>query len=236
MSFKSKRFKDLERLVERGKAYDLDDALKLVKECGKAKFDETVELSVKLGVDPRRADQQVRSTVILPCGTGKKIRVIVFAKGEKIREAKDAGCDLAGGEDLINKIKEGYLDFDVAIATPDIMREVGGLGKILGPRRLMPNPKAGTVTLEVAKAVKEFKGGKIEYRVDSYGLIHAPMGRVSFEVSQLRENFTALFSSILKAKPDAAKGQYVKKIHLSTTMGPGIRVDPASAKRITEQL
>lgn len=233
---KSKRFKELRKLVEAGRAYGLDEALNLARESGRAKFDETVELNVKLGVDPKRADQRVRSTVALPSGTGKNVRVIVFAKGEKLREAKEAGCDLAGGEDLIARVKEGFLDFDVAVATPDIMREVGSLGRILGPRGLMPNPKGGTVTFDVGKVVKEFKGGKIEYRVDSYGIIHAPVGKVSFEANRLKENFIALFSSILKAKPAAAKGQYVKTIHLSTTMGPGIKIDPISAKKATELL
>lgn len=233
---KSKRLRELEGLIERDMAYSLDEALGLVKESGRARFDETVDLSVRLGVDPKRAEQQVRSTVVLPRGTGKKVRVIVFAKGEKLREAQEAGCDLAGGEDLIDRIKEGFLDFDVAIATPDIMREVGALGKILGPRGLMPNPKGGTVTLDVGKAVKEFKAGKIEYRIDSYGIVHAPIGKASFELSHLRENFIALFSSILKAKPAAAKGQYIKTIHLSTTMGKGIKVDPISARKSSEQL
>lgn len=236
MSSNPKRLKEITKKMEKGKSYDLDDALSLVKECATAKFDETVELSVRLGVDPKRADQMVRSTVILPWGTGKDVRVIVFAKGEKLREAKEAGCDLVGSEDLIAKVKEGFFDFDVAIATPDIMREVGGLGKILGPRGLMPNPKGGTVTFEIEKTVKEFKRGKIEYRVDSYGIVHAPIGKASFEISRLKENFATLFASILKAKPAAAKGQYVRGIHLSTTMGPGIKIDLISARRTAEQL
>lgn len=233
---KSKRLKELEELIDKGKAYSLDEALRLVKESARAKFDETIEISVRLGVDPKRADQQVRSTVVLPCGTGKDVRVIVFAKGERLREAQEAGCYLAGGEDLIERIKNGFLEFDVAIATPDIMREVGTLGKILGPRGLMPNPKGGTVTIDVGKAVKEFKAGKIEYRIDSYGIIHAPLGKASFEMTHLKKNFIALLSSILKARPAASKGQYIKTIHLSTTMGRGIKVDVISARKAIEQL
>jgi large subunit ribosomal protein L1 len=226
-----KRLRGLKKLVATGKQYDVDEAISLVKRCATSRFDETVELSVNLGIDPKRADQQVRSTVILPQGTGKNVRIIVFAKGEKAREAREAGCELVGEEDLINKVKEGFLDFDVAIATPDMMRSIARLGKILGPRGLMPNPKAGTVTMEVDKAIAEFKKGKIEYRADAYGIVHVPIGKASFEAEKLKENFSVILSSIIKAKPSGAKGQYLKKVHLSTTMGPGIEVNPEAAKR-----
>lgn len=227
----SKRLKELRKLVSQGRLYDVDEAISLAKRCANAKFDETIELSINLGIDPKHADQQVRSTVILPHGTGREVRVIVFAKGEKAREAKEAGCDIVGEEELVEKVKGGFLDFDVAIATPDMMPSLARLGKILGPRGLMPNPKAGTVTMDVGKAVKEFKKGKIEYRADSYGIVHLPIGKASFEEDKLKENFSAVLSSVLKARPSGAKGQYLKGIHLSTTMGPGIKINLEMAKR-----
>jgi len=211
--------------IDRTKAYALEEALELIKTCAWAGFDETVDLAMNLGVDPRKADQMVRGTVSLPHGTGKVARVIVFAKGEKEKEATEAGADVVGAEDLAEKIQKGWLEFDSAIATPDMMGVVGRLGKILGPRGLMPNPKLGTVTFEVAKAVQEIKAGKVEYRVEKAGIIHVPVGKLSFESSQLLENAGAVIRAVLKAKPSAAKGRYLKKATLSSTMGPGIRVD-----------
>jgi large subunit ribosomal protein L1 len=204
---------------------ELAKAVEVAKAAATAKFDETMEMAVRLGVDPKHADQMVRGTVVLPHGTGKKVRVLVFAKGEKDREAKEAGADYVGAEDLVEKIQGGWVDFERAIATPDVMGLVGRLGKVLGPRGLMPNPKTGTVTFEVGKAVREFKGGKIEFRVEKAGIIHVPFGKASFGVSQLTENAMVILEALLRAKPASSKGRYVKGISISSTMGPGIRVD-----------
>lgn len=224
-----KKYQDVEKLIEGGKFYEPKEAFELVKKTGTAKFDESVEVAIKLGVDARHADQQVRGTVVLPNGTGKTVRVLVFAKGEKAIEAEKAGADYVGAEDLTEKIQGGWLDFDVAIATPDMMGTVGKLGRVLGPRGLMPNPKAGTVTFDVARAVQESKAGRIEYRVDKAGAIHAPLGKVSFDVDKLYENFDALVSALVKAKPAASKGQYLRQIYIATTMGPGIPISPQKA-------
>jgi len=225
----SKRLQELHKLVDRNKLYDVEEAMDLVKKTATAKFDETVEVAVRLGVDPKKQDQQVRGAVVLPHGTGKTPRVLVFAKGEKAREAQEAGADFVGDDDLIQKISQGWLDFDVAVATPDMMPAVGRLGRILGPRGLMPNPKTGTVTFDVARAVNEIKSGKVEYRLDKAGIIHCPIGKASFEKEQLVENFRALMSALVKAKPPAAKGTYVRGVTVSSTMGPGIRVNPQRA-------
>jgi large subunit ribosomal protein L1 len=205
--------------------YPLRDAIELAKDASFAKFDETLEIAMRLGVDPKHADQMVRGTVVLPHGLGKTARVLVFASGEKIREAEEAGADHVGGEELAKRIEGGWLDFDAVVATPDMMRVVGRLGKVLGPRGLMPNPKAGTVSLDVAKAVQEIKAGKVEFRVDKTGIIHAPVGKLSFGAERLQENANALIGAVLRAKPAAAKGKYVRGVSLSSTMGPGIKVD-----------
>ena len=208
--------------------YPLRDALEVAKSAAYAKFDETVEVALRLGVDPKHADQMVRGTVVLPHGLGKTSRVLVFASGEKLREAEEAGADYVGGDDLAKKIEGGWLEFDAVVATPDMMRVVGRLGKVLGPRGLMPNPKAGTVAMDVAKAVQEIKAGKVEFRVDKTGIIHAPVGKLSFGVDKLKENADALIGAVIKAKPSAAKGKYVRGVSLSSTMGPGIKVDEAA--------
>ena len=222
-----KKYSDSAKLIERQKLYDTPDALELCTKTGKAKFDETVEVHVRLGVDSRHADQQVRGAVVLPNGTGKKVRVAVFAKGDKVQDALNAGADVVGAEDLMERIqKEGFMDFDVVIASPDMMGVVGRLGKILGPRGLMPNPKAGTVTPDVGRAVTDAKAGKIEYRLDKTNIIHCPIGKVSFGTEKLQQNFDTLLSAIVKAKPAAAKGQYVKSCVIATTMGPGIKINP----------
>jgi large subunit ribosomal protein L1 len=215
--------------IDRAKNYPLKEGVELVKASAYAKFDETVDLAVRLGVDPRHADQMVRGAVVLPNGLGKNVRVLVFAKGEKEKEARDAGADYVGAEDLVAKIQEGWFDFDTAIATPDMMGVVGKIGKLLGPRGLMPNPKVGTVTFDVSRAVNESKSGKVEFRVEKAGIVHAPVGKVSFDETKLQENILALLDALIKAKPSAAKGTYVKKISLSTTMGPGLRIDTADA-------
>ncbi len=223
---KGKRYAELAKLVDRSVLYDPTDAAKLVCETGKAKFDETVELHVRLGVDSRHADQQVRGAVVLPHGTGRTKRVLVLAKGPKADEAQAAGADFVGDDDMINKIQsENWFDFDVIVATPDMMGKLGKLGKVLGPKGLMPNPKAGTVTMDVAKAVNEVKAGKIEYRLDKTNIIHCPIGKVSFGPEKIEENLKALMDAIIKAKPAAAKGQYVKNCSIATTMGPGIKVN-----------
>lgn len=221
-----KKFTDAVKLFDRDKLYEIDEAFDLVKKTATAKFDETVEVAVKLGVDPKHADQQVRGAVVLPHGTGKTKRVVVFAKGEKVKEAEDAGADVVGAEDLVAKIQGGWLDFDVAVATPDMMALVGRLGKVLGPRGLMPNPKVGTVTADVARALNEIKAGKIEYRTDKAGNIHAPIGKASFDAEKLAANFRTVIETLIKAKPAVAKGQYIRSVVISTTMGPGIRLNP----------
>jgi len=222
-----KKFRNASAKVDRSKRYTIDEACKLVPDTKVAKFDESVDIAVRLGVDPKHADQMVRGTVILPHGLGGKAKkVLVVASGEKLAEARDAGADFVGGDDMVDRIqKENWLDFDAMVATPDMMRSVGKLGKVLGPRGLMPNPKTGTVTFDVGKAVKEIKAGKVEYRVDKTAIIHAPIGKVSFGADKLLDNARALIDSVLKAKPSAAKGKYVKSIALSSTMGPGVRVD-----------
>ena len=223
-----KKYVDSRKAVDASKQYASEEALGLVCENAKAKFDETVEVHVRLGVDSRHADQQVRGAVVLPNGTGKEVKVLVFAKGDKVQAALDAGAEYAGAEEYMQKImSEGWMDFDVVIASPDMMGVVGRLGKILGPRGLMPNPKAGTVTPDVAKAVKEAKAGKIEYRLDKTNIIHCPIGKASFGAEKLQENFDTLMGAIVKAKPAAAKGQYVKSCVVSATMGPGVKINPA---------
>lgn len=222
-----KKYREKSKLVDRKVLYNPSDALKLVGESAFAKFDESVELHIKLGVDGRRADQQVRGAVILPHGTGKKIRVLVFAKGVKASEAEQAGADFVGADDLSTKIQnENWFGFDVVVATPDMMGTVGKLGKILGPKGLMPNPKAGTVTMDVAKAVKDVKAGKIEYKLDKANIIHVIIGKVSFGADKLKENFDAVMNAIVKAKPSAAKGQYLKSVAIASTMGPGVKINP----------
>ena len=224
-----KRYRASKEKVE-AKPYSLDEAVKLLKGMGTAKFDESVDISMHLGVDPKHADQMVRGTVVLPHGTGKSKKILVIAGGEKVKEAQEAGADHIGGEDMVEKIQGGWLDFEAVIATPDMMKSVGKLGKVLGPRGLMPNPKTGTVTFDVGKAVREIKAGKVEYRVDKTAIIHAPVGKVSFGPERLFDNAKALIDSILKAKPAAAKGKYVKSISLFSTMGPGVRVDLGSVE------
>ena len=223
---KGKRYAELAKLIDKSVLYDPTDAAKLVCETGKAKFDETVELHVRLGVDSRHADQQVRGAVVLPHGTGRTKRVLVLAKGPKADEAQAAGADFVGDDDMINKIQnENWFDFDVIVATPDMMGKLGRLGKVLGPKGLMPNPKAGTVTMDVAKAVNEVKAGKIEYRLDKTNIIHCPIGKVSFGPEKIEDNLKALMEAIIKAKPAAAKGQYIKNCSIATTMGPGIKIN-----------
>ena len=225
MPKQGKKYRAAFEKVEPGRKYTLEEGLAKLREIAFAKFDETVELTMWLGVDPRKADQLVRGTVVLPHGVGKKVRVLVIAQGEKVKEAEEAGADFIGGEDMVNQIKGGWLDFDAVIATPDMMRLVGQLGKILGPRGLMPNPKTGTVTFDVANAVRETKAGKVEYRVDKTGVIHVGIGKVSFEPDKLRENAQTLLDAVVKAKPSTAKGKYVKKVNLAATMSPGVLLD-----------
>ena len=221
-----KKFTESAKLIDRANLYTSEEALDLVQKTAKAKFDETVEVHVRLGVDSRHADQQVRGAVVLPNGTGKDIRVAVFAKGDLAKAAEEAGADVVGDADLVQKIQGGWMEFDVAIASPDMMGFVGRLGKVLGPRGLMPSPKAGTVTMDVAKAVQEAKAGKIEYRLDKTNIIHCPIGKVSFGTEKLLENFNTLLDAIIKAKPEAAKGQYIKSCAVASTMGPGIKINP----------
>ncbi|MDQ1610889.1 MAG: large subunit ribosomal protein [Pyrinomonadaceae bacterium] len=225
MAKHGKKFRAALEKIEPTRKYNLDEGLAKVKEIAFAKFDETVELTMWLGVDPRKADQLVRGTVVLPHGLGKSKRVLVIAQGDKIREAEEAGADFVGGEDMVDKIKGGWLDFDAVIATPDMMRLVGGLGKVLGPRGLMPNPKTGTVTPDVTTAVRETKAGKVEYRVDKTGVIHVGIGKVSFDQQLLRENAETLLNAVVRAKPSTAKGKYVKKVNLAATMSPGVLLD-----------
>ncbi len=224
-----KKIKAALEKVEAGKEYSLEEAVSLVKKMAYSKFDETVDLAFNLGVDPRKSDQMVRGTVVLPHGSGKSVRVLVFAKGEKEQEARDAGADFVGAEDMVEKINKGWLDFDKVVATPDIMGVVGKLGKVLGPRGLMPNPKLGTVTFDVGKAVKEIKAGKVEYKAEKAGVVHVPIGKVSFDEQKLIDNARAIIDSVNKAKPSTSKGKYVKKLSISSTMGPGLKVDPSSA-------
>ena len=225
-----KKFTDATRRYDREQLFNPAEALDLVKQLAPAKFDETVELAIRLGVDPRKADQIVRGTVALPAGTGKDVRVAVFAAGDAAAEARAAGADHVGADDLAAQVEGGMLDFDVAIATPDLMPLVGKLGRVLGPRGLMPNPKTGTVTTDVGKAVEDFKGGKVEYRTDRYGNVHVPLGKVSFEPAKLAENFNAVVDELNRAKPASAKGRYVRKISVSSTMGPGVKIDPGRLK------
>jgi large subunit ribosomal protein L1 len=219
-----KRYQESLKLVDTAKNYDPNDALELIQSMPKGKFDETIEISIRLGVDPRHADQQIRGAVVLPYGTGRTVRVAVFAKGEKAKEAEEAGAEIVGAEDLIAEIQKGVINFDVAVATPDMMGSVGKLGKILGPKGLMPNPKTGTVSMDVSKAIREIKAGKVEYRVDKTGIVHVPLGKVSFETEKLLGNYKTLMDVIAKAKPVTAKGTYIKSVVLSATMGPGVRV------------
>ena len=226
--FRGKNYQESAKLIDRAKLYDPEEALDVVIKASKAKFDETVEVHVKLGVDSRHADQQVRGAIVLPHGTGKTARVLVFAKGDKLAEAEAAGADFFGGEELIPKIQnDGWFDYDVVVATPDMMGVVGRLGKVLGPKGLMPSPKAGTVTMDVTKAVNEIKSGKIEYRLDKTNIIHCPIGKVSFGTEKLADNFKALLGAIIKAKPSAAKGQYIKSCAVASTMGPGVKINQA---------
>jgi large subunit ribosomal protein L1 len=230
MAKHGKKYRAALEKIEEGRKYSLDEGLSKVREISEVtarKFDETVELTMWLGVDPRKADQLVRGTVVLPHGVGKTVRVLVIAQGEKVKEAEEAGADMTGGEDVVNRIKGGWLDFDAVIATPDMMRLVGQLGKVLGPRGLMPNPKTGTVTFDVATAVRETKAGKVEYRVDKTGVIHVGIGKVSFPPDSLRENALTLLDAVVKAKPSTAKGKYVKKVNLASTMSPGVLLDEA---------
>jgi large subunit ribosomal protein L1 len=232
MPVMAKRIKATEALIDRAKPYSVEEAMDIVKKAPAAKFDETVDLSIRLGVDPKHADQMVRGAIVLPHGIGKTVRVAVFAKGEKDREAREAGADVVGAEDLVEKVQGGFMDFDSTIATPDLMGQVGRLGKVLGPRGLMPNPKLGTVTFDVARAVREIKAGKVEFRVDKAGNVHVPIGKKSFAQENLVANAMTLLEAIVKAKPAASKGIYLRSITLSTTMGPGIHVD---AQRVTNQ-
>tara|TARA_Y100001970_G_C14195213_1_gene837640 strand:- start:486 stop:1166 length:681 start_codon:yes stop_codon:yes gene_type:complete len=220
----AKRFENNIKMVDRLKLYDVSEAVSLLKKTAQAKFDETVDLAINLGVDPKHADQSIRGTVSLPHGTGKDVKVLVVAKGDNVDLAKDAGADYYGSEELLDKVKGGWTDFDVVVSTPDMMAQVGKLGKVLGPRGLMPNPKSGTVTNDISKAVKELKAGKIEFRVEKQGIVHMGIGKLSFEDSQIIENFEAVMGSIVKARPNSLKGRYIQKVSLSSTMGPGVRL------------
>ena len=221
-----KKYEEASKLIDKAAQYEVSEAIELVKKTATAKFDETVEVAFRLGVDPRQSDQMIRGAVVLPHGTGKSQTVLVFAKGEKAKEAEAAGADFVGAEELVTKIQGGWFGFDVAVATPDMMGLVGKIGRLLGPKGLMPNPKTGTVTMDVTKAVNEVKAGKIEYRVDKTGIIHAPIGKASFEQVQLEENFKTLVDVLIKAKPASSKGQYIKSVTVSTTMGPGVKINP----------
>ncbi|WP_461205215.1 50S ribosomal protein L1 [Clostridium sp. DL1XJH146] len=227
MAKRGKNYQESSKLVDKNVLYTPKEAVELVLKTARAKFDETIELHARLGVDPRHADQQVRGAVVLPNGTGKTVRVLVFAKGDKVKEAQEAGADYVGADEYLQKIqKENWFEFDVVVATPDMMGVVGRLGRVLGPKGLMPNPKSGTVTFDVAKAIAEIKAGKVEYRVDKTAIIHAPIGKKSFDEEKLAQNYAALMEAIVKAKPSAAKGQYIKSVSLSSTMGPGIKINP----------
>ncbi|MBP7529518.1 MAG: 50S ribosomal protein L1 [Syntrophorhabdaceae bacterium] len=230
----SKKYVEARTKIDREKHYEMNEALDLLPQVSYAKFDETVELALRLGVDPRHADQMVRGSVALPNGLGKTVRVVVFAKGEKEKEAQDAGADTVGAEDLIDKIQKGWMEFDKAIATPDVMGMVSKLGKILGPRGLMPNPKVGTVTFDIAKTVKEMKAGRVEFRVDKAGNLHVPVGKISFGKEKLLENLNSLLDAVIRLKPPTSKGTYVKGMAISTTMSPGIKIDPSYARSLTK--
>ena len=233
---RGKKYTDAAKRYDRQQLHGPVEAIDLVKSLAPAKFDETVELAVRLGVDPRRADQIVRGTVALPAGTGKDVRVAVFAAGEAAADARAAGADVVGADDLVQRVTDGFLDFDVAIATPDLMGMVGRLGRVLGPRGLMPNPKTGTVTTEVGRAVTEFKGGRVEYRTDRFGNVHVPIGKVSFDRTRLLSNFRAVVDELVRAKPAASKGRYIKSVTVSSTMGPGVKIDPARVRVTDEEL
>ncbi|MEH6906067.1 MULTISPECIES: 50S ribosomal protein L1 [Neobacillus] len=228
MAKKGKKYLEASKLVDRLKAYPIAEAIDLAKKTNFTKFDATLEVAFRLGVDPKKADQQIRGAVVLPNGTGKTQRVLVFAKGEKVKEAEAAGADYVGDAEYINKIQQGWFEFDVIVATPDMMGEVGKLGRVLGPKGLMPNPKTGTVTFDVTRAINEIKAGKVEYRVDKSGNIHVPIGKASFENEKLVENFNTIFETMVKVKPSAAKGTYMKNVTVASTMGPGVKVDPSS--------
>jgi large subunit ribosomal protein L1 len=232
MANRGKKYSEARNKVDRSKRYELEEGVKALLETPYAKFDEGVDLAIRLGVDPKKPDQMVRGTVILPNGIGKKVRVLVFAKGQKEKEAQDAGADYVGAEDLVEKIGQGWLDFDKAIATPDMMGTVSKLGKVLGPRGLMPNPKVGTVTFDVGKAVKEIKAGKVEFRVEKAGIVHVPVGKASFGFDRLLENIKALLEVILRVKPPTSKGIYLRSITLSSTMGPGVKIDPLNVRNV----
>jgi large subunit ribosomal protein L1 len=232
MAEKGKKYREAKEKIDRTSKYELKQAIQVATEISHTRFDETLDIAIRLGVNPRKADQMVRGTVVLPHGTGKTSRVLVFAKGEKAKEAEDAGAEYVGAEDLVEKIQGGWLDFDKAVATPDMMGQVGKLGKILGPRGMMPNPKVGTVTFDVARAVNEIKGGKVEFRVEKGGIVHAPIGKVSFGVEKLTENARSLLDVVMRAKPPTSKGVYLRGIALSTTMGPGVKVDPLHVRNL----
>lgn len=232
MAKRGKKHRAARAKVDPTKRYEFGEAVQLVLECSYVRFDETVDIAVRLGVDPRHADQMVRGTVVLPNGLGKEVRVLVFAKGEKVKEALDAGADYAGGEEMIEKIKEGWLEFDKTVATPDMMGQVGKIGKVLGPRGLMPNAKLGTVTFDVEKVVKEIKAGKVDFRVEKTGIVHAPMGKASFGQEKLLQNISTFMDTLMRLKPTSSKGTYLKGIAISTTMGPGIQIDPLGIKTI----
>jgi len=235
MSTRGKRYLQSREKIDRASRFDLDEGLKLLKEAGRAKFDESVDMAIRLGVNPKHADQMIRGTLVLPHGVGKTVKILVFAKGEKEKEAREAGADLVGAEDLVEKINGGWTDFDKAIATPDLMGIVGKLGKILGPRGLMPNPKVGTVTFDVGRAVKELKAGRVEFKVDKTGIVHTTVGKISFDTEKLKENVLALMDVIVRAKPASSKGTYLKSVAISTTMGPGIKLDPNVLRGATQQ-
>ncbi len=228
MPKRGKKYLEARRQIDREEKHEPEQALSKVKELSSRSFDETVEAAFRLGVNPKHADQQVRGSVVLPHGTGKTVKVVVFAKGEKINEAEEAGADFVGSDELVAKVQEGWMDFDIAVATPDMMSSVGKLGKVLGPRGMMPNPKSGTVTFEVAKAINDIKAGKVEYRTDKAGNVHVPVGKVSFELDKLVENFNTVLEALLKDRPAAAKGQYMRNVTVSSTMGPGVKVNPGA--------
>jgi large subunit ribosomal protein L1 len=235
MSKRGKRYLGSREKIDRTVRYDLDGGLTILKETGRAKFDESVDMAIRLGVNPKHADQMVRGTIVLPHGVGKSVKVLVFAKGEKEKEAQEAGADFVGAEDLVEKITGGWTDFDKAIATPDLMGTVGKLGKILGPRGLMPNPKVGTVTFDVGRAIKELKAGRVEFKVDKSGIVHTTVGKVSFDIEKLKENVLALMDVIIRAKPASSKGTYLKSVAISTTMGPGVKLDPNTLRGAMKQ-